>query len=76
MRWLIKIVGYVLMALIVAGLCMQLLLAFRANQPFYGVNYKGLPLGTYLTAAILFMVSVIGVIWVVQRVLGAMRRRK
>lgn len=76
MRWLIKIVGYVLMALIVAGLCVQLLLAFRANQSFYGVNYRGLPLGTYSTAASLFMVAAIGVIWVVQRGLGAMRRRK
>jgi hypothetical protein len=65
-------VGYVLIALIVAGICLDILLAQRANHPFYGVNYLGQPLGTYSVSLVLIIAAAIGIVRLIQ--LHAARR--
>jgi hypothetical protein len=48
----IAAIGYVLVALIVCGLVLTIIVAWRAGLPFYGRNVYGLPLGAYSTAAV------------------------
>jgi len=72
----IKVIGYVLIGLVVAGLAFAVIVAALSNKPFYGTNYKGLALGTYTTLTVLVMACLIGVVWVVQWGLRRIRRRR
>jgi hypothetical protein len=72
----IKAVGHVLVALILAGLVVTVVTAAWSGQLFYGVNYKGLDLGTYSTLAAIVMALLIGVVWVMQRALRVLRRER
>ena len=64
---IVATVGYLLVSLIVCGLVLTIVVAWRAGQPFYGRNVYGLPLGTYSTAAVLAIAGVIGVVRLVQK---------
>jgi hypothetical protein len=74
LRRIVAGVGYVFMAAVFAGVWLTALTAARKGQAFYGVNYKGLDLGTYSTLAALTMVTVILGVLAVQRVVRAVRR--
>lgn len=64
----IRIVGYLLVALIVAGLCLQLFTALKSGQPFIGLNVRHQPIGTYSTIAAMVIVAAIGVYALVRRI--------
>jgi hypothetical protein len=68
MRLGIKIIGYLLVALIVVGLCLTLLMASTSGQAFIGHNVYHLPIGTYSTIAVLAMAAAIGCYAVVRRI--------
>lgn len=55
----IGMIGYALVGLILIGLALTVVMAAVANQPFYGVNYKGLALGTYSTLFILVVAAAV-----------------
>ena len=56
-------IGYVAVALFFAGAGVCVLLALFTGNPFMGINYYGLPIGTYSTAAV-FLVGALGfVVW-------------
>jgi hypothetical protein len=73
MRRVIAAVGYALVSFLIAGLCLQVLVALLHNRPFYGVNYLWLGLGTYSTAAALGLAGVVGIVRLFQVV--SSRRR-
>jgi hypothetical protein len=66
--------------LIVAGLCVQVISALLAGRPFYGENYKGLPLGAYSTLVVIVVVAAvglfIGVHWIGRRLRRASNDRR
>lgn len=62
MRQIVRIVGWALVALVFAGLCLEVIAAHLAGKPFYGQNYRMLDLGTYSTALSIIIVSCIGLI--------------
>jgi hypothetical protein len=66
-RSAVRVIGYFLVALIFCGLALTVLTALRDNQPFYGRNVYGLPIGTYSVAAMFAIVLIIGLVWLVQR---------
>ncbi|MBW8303085.1 MAG: hypothetical protein K0M78_03925 [Brevundimonas sp.] len=68
MRLGIKIIGYLLVALIFAGLCLTLLMASTSGQAFVGRNVYHLPIGTYSTLAILAMAAGIGCYAIIRRI--------
>ena len=68
MRLGVKIIGYLLIALIVAGLCLTLLMASSSGQAFIGRNVYHLPIGTYSTIAVLAMAAAIGCYAIVRRI--------
>jgi hypothetical protein len=72
----IAIVGYIMSGLIVAGPALTVIAAALSNKPFYGVNYKGLALGTYSTLAVLAVALLVGIVWIVQRGLRLAERRR
>ncbi|MFZ5719740.1 MAG: hypothetical protein ACOY5Y_09795 [Pseudomonadota bacterium] len=74
MRRLIRIVGYLLVTVLLAGLAARVLIAASEGRPFYGRNVYGLAVGTYSTLAIFGIVASIGVIWLVQKVMKSRRR--
>jgi len=67
-RTVIAAVGFLLLGLIILGLVLNLLIALRNNQPFYGRNVYGLPLGTYSTIAMLVIGAVVGGVAIAQRI--------
>ena len=77
MRLIIRVVGFTLVALLIAGIFLDVTVALLAGKPFYGKNYYMLDLGTYSTALTIFIVFGIGVVaairWVVRRVFGHRR---
>ena len=75
MRRVIAIIGSGLIGLIVLGLIFQVLVEASHNQPFYGVNYKGLNLGTYSTLATLVIAAAIGIVRLAQTIRGRQRPR-
>ena len=74
MRRTIGTIGYVLIGLIVLGLIAEVIAALLNHQAFYGVNYLGLPLGTYWVALLLVMAGIIGAVRLVQ-IYRARKRR-
>lgn len=66
MRKVFARVGYVLIALLMAGVCLDIFVAWRGNRPFYGENYFGQSLGTYSTALVLVIAAAIGVVRLTQ----------
>ncbi|HEX3367626.1 hypothetical protein [Phenylobacterium sp.] len=75
MRRTIATIGYVLIGLIVLGIVGDMLAATLKHQAFYGVNYLGLPLGTYSMALVLVMAGTIGAVRLVQ-IYRAKKRRE
>lgn len=73
-RKIIAGVGYSAMTAIFVGIWLMVLTAARKGEAFYGVNYKGLDLGTYSTLAALAMVTAILGVATIQRVGRAVRR--
>ena len=71
----IKATGFLLTALVVFGLVLTVLSAAISGEPFYGVSYKGLPLGTYSTLTVLVLAAVFAIVAGVARVRSFMRRR-
>jgi|SRR5579859_4452691 len=71
---IVVVIGYVLMGAVFIGLALTVIAAAHTNHPFYGINYKGLLLGTYSTLAVLVIAGVVGVVWVSQRVLRLVKR--
>ena len=71
----IKTTGLFLVGLVMVGLVLTVLDAAISGQPFYGVNYKGLPLGTYSTLACLVLAGVFALIAGIMRLLAVARRR-
>jgi hypothetical protein len=69
---LVAAVGYILLAFIVAGICLDILVAQRSGHPFYGVNYLGQPLGVYSVSLVLIIAAAVGVVRLFQ--LHAARR--
>ena len=67
MRRVVAVVGYLLVALIVLGLCLEVFAALRSHQPFYGLNYLGLPLSAYSTLLALAIAGAVGLVWLWQR---------
>ena len=74
-RPLVKATGYVLFGLVVIGLALTVMGAALSGQPFYGLNYKGLPLGAYSTLAVLALAAVVVLTAGVSRALASARRR-
>ena len=74
MRRTIATIGYALIGLIVLGLIADVIAALLKHQAFYGVNYLGLPLGTYWVALVLAMAGMIGAVRLVQ-IYRARKRR-
>jgi hypothetical protein len=70
----IKVAGYILVALVVGGLVATVVVAAMHGQPFYGRNYMGLALGTYSTLAMFGLAAIIGFIWAGQRAYSAIKR--
>lgn len=68
MRIGVKIIGYLLLALIVAGLCLRLQMASASGQPFIGRNVYHLPIGTYSTIAVLAVAAAIGCYALIRRI--------
>ena len=68
--------GSALFSLVIVGLLLTVLGAVRSGQSFYGVNYKGLPLGTYSTLACLLLAATIVVVTGLIRVLAVLRRHR
>ena len=71
MKRAIRFVGYAFLGLVALGLTLRVLLALRTGQPFYGINYRGVPLGTYSTLLALIMAGGIGIVRLAQ-----VRRRR
>ena len=71
----IKTTGLFLVSLMIVGLVLTVLHATISGQPFYGMNYKGLPLGTYSTLACLALAGAIGLFAGIMRLLAIVRRR-
>ena len=67
-------VGLVLFALIVVGFVMRVAMAWQNNRPFVGVNYQGLPIGTYSTTAILVGIALIGLFMAIRYLFKKVRR--
>ena len=72
----ISTIGYILIGLVFFGLAVTVIGAAVSNKPFYGVNYKGLALGTYSTLAVLAVALLAGIVWIAQRALRLMERRR
>jgi hypothetical protein len=70
----IIVIGYILTGLVVVGLAATVFLAALSNHPFYGTNYKGLPLGTYSTLAVLAVALLVGLAWLVRRAVRMFKR--
>lgn len=68
MRLGIKIIGYLFVALIVAGLCLTLLMASSSGQAFIGRNVYHLPIGTYSTIVVLALAAAIGCYAIFRRI--------
>lgn len=73
-RTAITTVGFVLFGAMLVGLAGSVLIAVRANEPFYGRNAYGLLLGAYSTLATLIMAALIGVVWIVQQIVPRDRK--
>ena len=71
----IKTTGLLLVGLMIVGLVLIVLHAAISGQPFYGVNYKGLPLGAYSILACLALIVLFGLVAGIMRALAAARRR-
>ena len=71
----IKATGFLLVGLVVVGLVLTVVSAAISGQPSYGVSYKGLPLGTYSTLAVLVLAAAVAFTAGVRRVLLFARRR-
>lgn len=71
LRW----TGYGLSGLIVIGLVLTVTAAALSNRPFYGTNYKGLPLGTYSTLTVIGVSGLVGGAWLVRLVLRGLAAR-
>lgn len=71
MRRGLRIVGYLLLGLAVAGLGLRLMTAAESGQPFVGQNAYHLPIGTYSAIAVMVLAAAIGVYalvrWMVRR---------
>jgi hypothetical protein len=77
LRKVVARVGYVLLALIIVGICLDILVALRGNHPFYGVNYLGQPLGAYSVSLVLIIAAVIGIVRLMQlRAARKLRNRR
>lgn len=61
-RLAIRVIGVVLIGLILIGVGLEVILALKNGQAFYGRNYKMLDLPTYSTAFCLVVVALIGVL--------------
>jgi hypothetical protein len=72
---MITTIGYLLVALLIAGLALEALLALTHGRPFYGVNYWGAPVGTYSTFAILVVIGAAGVARLVKLVITRRDRK-
>jgi uncharacterized membrane protein len=70
----INVIGYILTGLVVVGLAATVVLAALSNHPFYGKNYKGLPLGTYSTLAVMAVALFVGLAWLVRRAARLIKR--
>jgi hypothetical protein len=71
MRLIVRIVGFIFFALVVAGFCLDIVSALRAGRPFYGQNYQMLDLGTYSSAAVVIVALSVGLLaairWLVRK---------
>ena len=72
---MIKITGFALTALVIVGLVLTVVRAAISGESFYGVNYKGLPLGTYSTLACLVLATIIVLVTGLMKVLATLGRR-
>lgn len=60
MRRALRVVGYLLFALAVVGLCLRLTMAAGTGRPFAGQNAYHLPIPTYSTIAVIVLAAAIG----------------
>ena len=67
-------VGYFFVGLLLVGLAVQVVIAWKNNIPFIGENYKGLPIGTYSTAAVLAALALFGLFWIGKGLRSLVRR--
>ena len=65
----VRMAGYGLVGLIIAGLALGVLAATISNHPFYGTSYWGLPLGTYSSLAVLAVIAAVGLTWAIRLML-------
>ena len=71
---LFKIVGSIISVLMFVEVWLQVLVALRSGQAFYGENYKWLPLGTY-SSLIGMTVVTVALIWIAAKTAVAKLRR-
>lgn len=57
----LKVIGYLLFALAVLGLCLRLIMAAESGSPFVGQNAYHLPIPTYSTIIVLALAAAIGI---------------
>jgi hypothetical protein len=71
---LMKAVGFSLLGLVFVGIGLSVLLALINGKPNVGTNYYGLPIGTYSSAAVLFMVVAILLVFGASRLVRLLRQ--
>lgn len=76
MRRVLKVLGYLLVALLMASLLGRVLMAAVEGRPFYGRNSYGLAVGTYSTLAGIGIVAGFGMVWLVQRLMKSWAERR
>lgn len=76
MRKILNAVGFGLLGLILLGFGLRIYVSIKANNAFLGVNYRGVPLGTYSSLATLVIVLLVLLVLAVQRLLSEIRRRR
>lgn len=74
-RKAVAIVGYVFVGLALTTILLRALVAAGANQPFMGISYKHLPIGTYSTLAIFGVVGAVGVAVLLKKARAAWKSR-
>ena len=72
---LLRAIGFSLVALILVGICLSVLVSILSRNPNVGTNYYGLPIGTYSTAFVLFVVAIAGGVFGASRILRVFRQR-
>ena len=58
----LKLTGWFLCGLVFAGVVAMVIIALITGKAFVGVNYYGLPIGTYCAAAVLTVTLICSVI--------------